>query len=223
MTVWGTIVCSDGCNSIQVLLHQHQSQTKSINQKKEHQSVPISLNVFENVLTRNANVDFGSFQFSRCVVQLIKGVSRAAPIKSHQKQNDVDDEEVDWWWESRHRANTSVWQRIEWKRTRREQDDGEDDDRDENTDGLGVGGGECPNSCPDNIHQWRFVWKFTSRSRGISISLFILNLNLEAFSFHFPFSKRVKAFQTSLFFWKRKSKIMHVTLHFVNKNSKFLI
>ena len=200
MTVRGTIVCSDGCNSIQVLLHQHQSETKSINQKKEHQSVSISFNVFENVLTRNANVDFGSFQFSRCVVQLIKGVSRAAPIKSHQKQNDVDDEEVDWWWESRHRANTSVWQRIEWKRTRREQDDGEDDDRDENTDGLGVGGGGG-GSVP-------ILALIISTSGDLFENSL---LDLEVFQFHFLFS--ISTLRHFHFTFHSRNEWKHFRLH----------
>ena len=48
--------------------------------------------------------------------------------------NGDDDEEVDWWFESRQRANTSVWQRIEWKRM---EDLDQDQDHDHDHDDYG--------------------------------------------------------------------------------------
>ena len=65
---------------------------------------------------------------------------------------------------------------------------------------------------------FHFTFHSRSRSQGIFISLFILEMSERKTKFTFQFSKRVKAFQISLFFSRKKSKIMHETLHFVMKN-----
>ena len=47
----------------------------------------------------------------------------------------------------------------------------------------------------------------------------ILEMSERKTNFTFHFSKRVKAFQISLFFLRKKSETMHVSLHFVMKNN----
>ena len=66
-----------------------------------------------------------------------------------------------------------------------------------------------------------FHFTFHSRSQGIFISLFILEMSERKTKFTFQFSKRVKAFQISLFFSRKKSEIVHVTSYFVMTNSHF--
>ena len=66
---------------------------------------------------------------------------------------------------------------------------------------------------------FHFTFHSRSRSQGIFISLFILEMSERKTKFTFQFSKRVKAFQISLFFLRKKSEIMHVSLHFVMKNN----
>ena len=62
---------------------------------------------------------------------------------------------------------------------------------------------------------FHFTFHSRSRSQGIFISLFILEMSERKTKFTFQFSKRVKSFQISLFFSRKKSEIVHETLHFV--------
>ena len=68
---------------------------------------------------------------------------------------------------------------------------------------------------------FHFTFHSRSRSQGIFISLFILEMSERKTKFTFQFSKRVKSFQISLFFSRKKSEIVHVTLHFVMKKLHF--
>ena len=71
------------------------------------------------------------------------------------------------------------------------------------------------------LRNFHFTFHSRSRSQGIFISLFILEMSERKTKFTVQVSKRVKAFQISLFFSRKKSEIMHVTLHFVMKNLHF--
>ena len=65
---------------------------------------------------------------------------------------------------------------------------------------------------------FHFTFHSRSRSQCIFVSLFTLENSERKTKFTFHFSKRVKAVQISLFFSRKKSEIMHETLHFVMKN-----
>ena len=70
-----------------------------------------------------------------------------------------------------------------------------------------------------------FNFTFTSRKgwNQKSFHFSFLEKSERHFCFTFNFSNKVKAFQISLFFSRKKSEILHVTLHFVMKNSKKLV
>ena len=71
------------------------------------------------------------------------------------------------------------------------------------------------------LRHFHFTFPSWSRFHGIFISLFILEMSEWKTKFTFQFSKRVKAFQISLFFSRKKSEILHATSHFVMKNLHF--
>ena len=70
-----------------------------------------------------------------------------------------------------------------------------------------------------------FNFTFTSRKEWNkkSFHFSFLEKSERNICFTFHFSKKVKAFQISLYFSRKKSEIVHVTLDFVMKNSKELV
>ena len=73
------------------------------------------------------------------------------------------------------------------------------------------------------LRLFHFTFHSRSRSQGIFISLFILEMSERKTKFTFQFSKRVKAYQISLFFSRKKSEIVHVTFVFCHDKFTFLI
>ena len=70
-----------------------------------------------------------------------------------------------------------------------------------------------------------FYFTFTSRKEWNkkSFHFSFLKKSERNICFTFHFSKKVRAFQISLLFSRKKSKIVHVTLNFVMKNSMKLV
>ena len=75
------------------------------------------------------------------------------------------------------------------------------------------------------LEVFQFHFHF-SKKKSETIKLFhfsFLEKSERNICFTFHFSKKVKAFQISLYFSRKKSEIVHVTLDFVMKNSKELV